>query len=208
MSSEDDELLPISALEHLLYCERQCALIHVLGVWRENEHTAAGRVVHERADGAPDSQRPGVRVVRSLSVRSIALGLRGIADVVEFRGPAGDERAYPVEYKRGARRQHAHDDVQLAAQAIALEEMTGRPVPEGAVFHAKSKRRRIVHVDARLRALTADAARRLHLLVAGRRVPPPVHDARCDACSLASACMPDVESREGALERAIREALS
>lgn len=205
---DDDDLLPISALEHLLYCERQCALIHVDGVWIENVHTTAGRIVHERVDAGEEEHRPGVRVARSVLVRSARLGLRGVADVVEFHPtPSGAERPYPVEYKRGGRRRHLHDEVQLTAQALALEEMTGAAVPEGAIYHAASRRRRVVKIDAALRATTADAALRLRAVLAARALPRPVLDARCDDCSLRPACQPEALVAGHGLAEALRRAL-
>lgn len=205
---EDDGLLPISALEHLLYCPRQCALIHVDGVWIENAHTTAGRLVHERVDEVEEERRPGVMVVRSALLRCERLGLRGVADVVEFtRSADGRWMPYPVEYKRGARRQRDHDDVQLCAQALALEEMTGLPVPKGAIFHAKSRRRREVRFDPSLRALTEETAAALRALVRDRVVPPPVWDARCAGCSLREACQPELPAERRSLRDTLREAL-
>lgn len=204
---EDDDLLPISALEHLLYCERQCALIHVDGVWIENGHTAAGRVFHERVDRAEEEHRPGVTIVRAAVLRCVRLGLRGVADAVEFVARGGRMVPYPVEYKRGARRRHAHDEVQLCAQALALEEMTGIEVPEGAIFHAKSQRRRVVAIDAPLRRLTEAAARRLREVVRGGEVPSAVFDARCHECSLREACLPEERVGARSLADALAEAM-
>ncbi len=205
---DDEDLLPISALEHLLYCPRQCALIHIDGVWVENAHTTAGKLLHERVDRAEEERRPGVVLVRSALLRCERLGLKGIADAVEFVPVAGGRwQPYPVEYKRGARRRHAHDDVQLCAQALCLEEMTGVPVPEGAIFHAKSQRRRVVRLDPELRALTEDTTRRLRAMVRAGVVPPPVRDARCDECSLRVACQPTIEPGARTLADALAEAL-
>ncbi len=205
---EDDDLLPISALEHLLYCPRQCALIHVDGVWIENGHTAAGRIVHEHVDEPDAPRRPGVVLVHAAQLRCTRLGLKGIADAVEMtRAADGRWHPYPVEYKRGARRQHDHDDVQLCAQALCLEEMMGVEVPEGAIFHAKSQRRRVVRIDAALRALTEATAQRLRAMVRAREVPAAVHDARCEGCSLRPACAPERRFEAMSLEKELREAL-
>jgi CRISPR-associated exonuclease Cas4 len=205
---EVDDLLPISALNHLLYCERRAALVHVDGVWIENAHTTAGLILHERVDSAEETNRPGVRVVRTLALRSELLGLYGVADAVEFHPRGGREQPYPVEYKRGARRRWDNADVQLAAQAMALEEMTGVPVPEGAIFHAKTQRRRVVRIDAALRAQTIATAARLHELVRTRTVPPPVLNPHCEGCSLRPACNPEATPATGTLARAVRLALA
>jgi CRISPR-associated exonuclease Cas4 len=130
------DLLPISALQHLLYCERQCALIHLEQVWAENQFTVEGNVMHEKAHDGLDETRAGVRIVRGLAVKSEALGLSGQCDVVEFHRSAGDppasgsvplphEMILPIEYKRGKPKAHRADEVQLCAQAMCLEEMFG-----------------------------------------------------------------------------------
>ncbi len=198
------ELLPISALQHLLYCERQCALIHLEQVWAENRFTAEGNVMHEKAHDGPDELKAGVRIVRGLAVKSEALGLSGQCDVVEFHRSAGvplsqggplsplsGELILPVEYKRGKPKAHRADEVQLCAQALCLEEMMGAAIPEGRLFYGQTRRRMDVIFDAELRALTAETARRLHKLITNRVTPPAVYEERkCDACSLIELCMP------------------
>ncbi len=211
------DLLPISALQHLLYCERQCALIHLEQVWAENEFTVEGNVMHEKAHDGPDETKAGVRLVRGLPVKSEALGLSGQCDVVEFHA---DGVVLPIEYKRGRPKAHRADEVQLCAQALCLEEMlSNRAIPgpplithpaipgppmdeagqqcpgyriaEGRLFYGQTRRRLDVVFDAKLRALTADTARRLREMIASRRTPPAVHEERkCEACSLKELCMP------------------
>lgn len=214
------DLLPISALQHLLYCERQCALIHLEQVWAENQFTVEGNVMHEKAHDGPDETKLGVRVVRGLALKSEALGLSGQCDVVEFHGSLLSEGGphsplcggfiLPIEYKRGKPKAHRADEVQLCAQAMCLEEMfavasTGSrtlpepasipnrsyAIPEGRIFYGQTRRRTDVVFDAELRALTADTARRLREMIANRRTPPAVYEERkCDACSLNELCMP------------------
>ncbi len=203
MYSEDD-LLPLSALQHLLFCERQCALIHIEGVWMENRLTAEGRVLHERVHNPGAERRHRVRVEFSLALRSLRLGLAGQADVVEFHASGGDEERqeradgagkarelpYPVEYKRGKPKQDRSDLVQLCAQAMCLEEMVGVDVPEGALFYGRERRRTKVLFSEDLREDTRNAARRLHELVASGITPPPDYGKKCRACSLRDACLP------------------
>lgn len=182
------DLLPISALQHLLYCKRQCALIHVEQVWAENRFTAEGNVMHEKAHDGPDETKAGVRIVRGLDVKSEVLGLSGQCDVVEF---AADGSVLPVEYKRGKPKAHRADEVQLCAQALCLEEMLGAVIPEGRLFYGQTRRRADVTFDAELRALTKEAAQRLQELIVMRETPPAVYEERkCDACSLIELCMP------------------
>ena len=205
MYSEAD-LLPLSALQHVVFCERQAALIHVEGLWQENALTIQGHHLHARVDGAgrPRERRPGRLVTRSLSIRSFRLGVVGRADVVEFSDVAGQEQAdvgaasriCPVEYKRGKPKRNACDRVQLCAQAICLEEMLGCPVPAGDLFYARIKKRVNVSFDEALRTLTERTARRLHELVANRTTPVAKPFAGCQRCSLAALCLPEVIARD------------
>ena len=196
------ELLPISALNHLLYCERRAALVHIEQLWTENHFTAEGNVMHEKAHDGPDELKAGVRIVRGLEVKSEVLGLSGQCDVVEFRaaGAASEisnfksqmhDSVMPVEYKRGKPKAHRADEVQLCAQALCLEEMMGVAVPEGRLFYGQTRRRTDVVFDAALRALTNETAQRLQELIASRETPAAVYEVRkCDACSLIELCMP------------------
>lgn len=184
---EEPEVVMISALQHYSYCPRQCALIHVEKVFDENIYTLRGHRVHERAHGSEGSLEDGVKVERGLSLFSDRLGLIGKSDVVEFRT---GESPYPVEYKSGPRRGSTHDDIQLCAQAMCLEEMLGCDVPRGAVYHYASRRRREVTFDDELRSLTEETVHAVRRLLATSSVPPPVADARCPKCSLFDACMP------------------
>lgn len=167
----DDDLLPISALQHYLYCPRQCALIHVERAWAENRQTAEGRVLHERADQPRGESRRGVRVVTAVPLAHAALGITGVADAVEFRSTEAGEQAFPVEYKLGRPKAHRADEVQLCAQALCLEEMLGRAVPEGALFYGKTRRRTAVVFDATLRELTLATIDAVREMVAAGRTP-------------------------------------
>lgn len=190
----EEQLLPISALQHLLFCERQCALIHIEGLWAENRLTIEGRHLHDKAHEGPDEIREGVRIVRGLPLRSLRLGLVGKADVVEFRSqdPSGEIRTpFPVEYKRGRPKRHEADRVQLCAQGLCLEEMLGVAVPAGALFYGRTRRRFDVHFDVGIRHLTEETAQRLHALIGGGRTPRAVREPKCDSCSLLSLCLPD-----------------
>jgi CRISPR-associated exonuclease Cas4 len=198
----DADIVLISALEHWSYCPRQCALIHVEQVWDENLFTLKGRMVHERVDEVEGEERAGVRIERAVPLWSDRLGLAGRADVIEFHG----ETPYPVEYKHGPRRRWGHDDLQLGAQAMCLEEMTGRPVPSGAVYHHGSRRRRGVAIDQALRWRVEDAVACVRQLLRQTTLPPAVNDARCDHCSLRESCLPGVLAEPERL-RAARRAL-
>ena len=184
----EDALIPLSALQHQLFCPRQCTLIHVEGLWAEDGATAEGRVLHERVDAGRPERRPGVRIVRGVALRSLTLGVSGLADLVEFLGRP--PRPFPVEYKRGKPKSHRADEVQLCAQAICLEEMLGGEVPEGALFYGQTRRRQPVAFDAELRALTAKTAAAARANIAAARTPPPVRTRACRHCSLEPLCQP------------------
>lgn len=179
--------VPISALQHWSYCPRQCALIHIEQVFADNAFTARGNAVHAHVD-KPGAERVGtVRIERAMPLWCDRLGLVGKADLVEFEA---DGTAYPVEYKHGPRRQQHHDDLQLAAQALCLEEMTGKPIPAGAIFHFSTRRRREVAIDAALRDAVTLATDAVRSLLSSSHLPPPVNDARCRNCSLIALCQP------------------
>lgn len=183
----EDALLPLSALQHLLFCERQCALIHVEQVWAENRLTAEGRLAHDKVHTAGHETREGVRTARDLALRSLHLGLIGKADVVEFRAGV----PYPVEHKHGLPKKNNCDKVQLCAQAMCLEEMLGVSVPEGSLFYGTTRRRVVVPLTPELRRETEAAAVRLHELIESGTTPPAVYEkARCDRCSLLDLCEP------------------
>ena len=194
---QEDALVPVSALQHHLFCPRQCALIHVERIWMEDGATAEGRVLHERVDSGGPDRRHGVRTVRGLTLRSLAIGLTGKADAVEFHGG----RPLPVEYKRGRPKAHRADEVQLCAQALCLEEMFGTDVPEGALFYGQTRRRVAVAIDPELRALTARIAAEVRANIAARRTPPPVAFPGCKRCSLREACRPERLERPPAVAR-------
>jgi len=195
----EDGLIPLSALQHFLFCPRQCALIHVEHVWVEDVRTAEGRLLHERVDAGGAERRPGVRIERGVALRSLALGVTGRADVVEYHGRP--PLPYPVEYKRGKPKPHRADEVQLCAQAVCLEEMSGLSVPEGALFYGEARHRSVVAFDAALRALTADVARQARAMIVEQVTPPPVLTAGCRRCSLHDACCPERLERPPGIAR-------
>ncbi len=204
-SVSEDELVPISALQHILYCPRQCALIHVERQWAENRFTAEGGILHKRADTGIEERRKGVTIERGVALHSLRLGIFGVADVVETR--PGDS-PYPVEYKRGRPKAHRADDVQLCAQAMCLEEMLGTRVPEGALFYGRNRRRKVVVFDTELRMLTERVAGNTRRLLAQGVTPPPEYEARkCNPCSLKEMCQPQSPRRAGTVERWLRRAI-
>jgi CRISPR-associated exonuclease Cas4 len=187
MPYTESEFLPISALQHLLYCERQCALIHVERLWAENRFTAEGQILHKKAHGGKPTTRPQGRSLRAVPLHSYELGLFGIADVVAAKP---NESPVPVEYKRGRPKKNDCDRVQLCAQALCLEEMTGLCITRGEIFYGKNRRRVPVEMSPELRALTIATTVRLHDLIRARRTPPAEPGRKCDRCSLQGLCLP------------------
>lgn len=224
---EEADLLQLSALQHLVFCERQCALIHIEQVWKDNPLTLEGAYLHHRTDEeAPRREvRGDVVICRALPLRSLSLGLSGRADVVEFHrvrekstgkdpknGPQGVKlkglpglwMPFPVEYKRGKPKPDLCDEVQLCAQAMCLEEMLGLPLREGALFYGKIQRRHNVEFGHMLREDTRSAARRLHELVESGITPPARKEPKCRSCSLLNLCLPEA----GGSRRSVKRYLS
>ena len=199
MALLDEDPVPLSALQHWAYCPRQCGLIHLDQAFDDNVHTLRGNAVHRRVDQPGVESVKGLRVEHALPLWHDTLGLIGKADVVEF------DRAstpYPVEYKHGNRHKAADiaacDDLQLAAQAMCLEHMTGHTVPEGAIYYASSKRRRVVSINPALRQLVQNTAQAVRDMLAQQRLPPQLHGdeatKRCKGCSLRERCQPEADA--------------
>jgi CRISPR-associated exonuclease Cas4 len=193
-----EDPVPLSALQHWIYCPRQCGLIHLEQQFEDNVHTARGQAVHHLVDTPGYEVKRGVRVERALPLWSDRFGLIGKADLVEFHP---DGRIYPVEFKHGRKRGRIHDDIQLAAQAMCLEDMLGRPVPQGAIYHASSHRRREVDITEDLRALVRETAEAIRAMLASGILPPPVNDARCRECSLREICQPELLAQQTQMDR-------
>jgi CRISPR-associated exonuclease Cas4 len=186
-----EDLIQLSALQHMVFCERQCALIHIEQTWTESGRTAEGRIMHERVHDESRESRGDIRIDYGVSLRSLRLGLIGKADVVEFhRRPDGSWHPFPVEYKRGKPKADDCDKVQLCAQAICLEEMLSVAIPAGALFYGQTRHRLDVAFDETLRRETEETSHRTHALVASGRTPPPIYEKRCESCSLMAECLP------------------
>jgi CRISPR-associated exonuclease Cas4 len=194
----EDDLLMLSALQHLLFCPRQCALIHVEQLWTENRLTVEGRILHERVHKTARESRRKIKVEFDMPMRSMQLGLIGRGDVVEFRLlDDGSWQPFPVEYKRGRPKKDDSDRVQLCAQAMCLEEMLGGDVAEGALYYGQKKRRVEVKFDQELRSTVIQAAQDLHILFDSGKTPPPVYSRRCESCSFIETCLPKTAGKKG-----------
>jgi len=198
---DEDDRIAISALQHFMFCPRQCALIHLEQTFNENVHTLRGQAVHEKVDEPGTEYEGSARVERALPLFSKTLGLVGKADIVEF-----DRQGvpYPVEYKHGPKRGREADEVQLAAQAMCLEEMTGRSVGLGAIYHHSSRKRREVSITADLRATVIKTIEQIRKMFLEPNLPTPVNDSRCRECSLIDACQPEAIAHRERQKQAIK----
>ena len=208
---KEEDYLPLSALQHYMFCPRQCALIHMEGVWSENYLTATGRVLHEKVHSGDNEKRGDIIISRSLKLCSNEKGVFGVADLIEFNfsmektsstcyvpGRTGNWIPFPVEYKRGKMKSHRADEVQLCAQALCLEEMLDVVIINGALYYGMDRRRKEVDFDEPLRQLTDEVIQKTRRLLSNKILPKPQYGSQCSACSLVDFCKPQ-------LDQAIRE---
>jgi CRISPR-associated exonuclease Cas4 len=191
----EDDLIQISALQHVCFCERQYALIHLEGIWEDNRFTAEGGMLHERVHAEHHESRRLFRQEYDMAVRSLEWGITGKCDLVElwFSGDGGVERAAPVEFKRGREKESDADRVQLCAQVLCLEEMLGVKIEAGQFYYFQERRRSQTLVDGELREKTAALIKRARLLWESGSTPAAEYAKRkCDRCSLIDMCMPKI----------------
>ncbi len=201
MFSEDD-LIMISALQHYAFCPRQCALIHIEQAWTESGLTAEGRLMHERVHEEGNESRGNIRIARGVQLRSLRLGLIGVADVIELRKTAkGAWQPFPVEYKRGKPKHDHSDSIQLCAQAVCLEEMLGASIPRGALFYGKTRRRHEVEFDHALKEELEKTVYDVRAMLEKGLTPEPIFAKKCGNCSLQSECLPKTIARHKSAKR-------
>ncbi|ANF56277.1 CRISPR-associated protein Cas4 [Halotalea alkalilenta] len=199
---DETRLIPLSALQHMLFCPRQCALIHLEQQWTENRYTAEGRILHERADHLGHERRRGIHTAMALPLASEVLSLSGVADMVEFDECQESVVVRPIEYKRGRPKAHRADEVQLCAQALCLEEMLDVRVEQGALYYGKTRRRKVITFDDELRALTLKVIEDTRAQFESNRTPPAIYESkRCNHCSLTDICQPQVMGKQRSASR-------
>lgn len=196
----EDELLPISLLQHYVFCPRRAALIGIEQHWDENAATMDGKIMHERAHAGIFESRGDIRVRNALHIHSFELGLTGITDVLEFHrteeggialpGAEGNWTPFPVEYKRGTTHEALPYHIQLCAQALCLEEMLHTTIEYGAIFWGESRRRQDVEFDFVLRTKTVETISTVRKFINAGRTPVPKFEKKCKGCSLFDICMP------------------
>ncbi|MEJ2710289.1 MAG: CRISPR-associated protein Cas4 [Anaerolineales bacterium] len=195
--------LPLSGIQHFIFCRRQWALIHIERQWEENALTVEGRLLHQRVDDPFFTEkRKGVIVARSVPVASPSLGLQGVCDVVEFTEspqgvqlPGREERYLPapVEYKRGKEKRDACDEAQLCAQAMCLEDMLAASIPIGYLYYGRTRRRVAVELTAELRDLVRKVSKEMHAYDQRGYTPRVKTSRACRSCSLADVCLPALQ---------------
>jgi CRISPR-associated exonuclease Cas4 len=191
----EDDLIQLSALQHFVYCPRQCALIHIEHLWTENLFTAEGRIMHDKVDTANRESRGNTRIEYGVPMRSLRLGLIGKADVVEFHKQGDKWTPFPVEYKRGKPKIDNCDKIQLCAQAICLKEMLDVEIKNGALFYGQTRRREDVVFVEKLRLETEDAAKKVHMLIESGLTPKAEYSQKCKKCSLYEICIPKISGK-------------
>ena len=189
MYTEDDFIM-ISALQHYVYCPRQCGLIHVDDVWHENVFTVRGNILHEKVDTDTYETRGSVKTVRGLRIHSFKYGVVGRCDVVEFKQTNSGEEIIPVEFKAGEPKEDSCDKVQLCAQVFCLEEMMATNIPQGAFFYGKIRRRNIIEIDDALRKETESIISAVREIVSTKKIPTADYSTKCRNCSIQDICQP------------------
>ncbi len=208
----EEEYIQLSALQHFIFCPRQCALAYMELSWAENELTALGHILHDKVHQSISEKRKDLLLARGLRISSARLGLSGQADMVEFHrdknasgvalsGYSGRWRAFPVEYKLGRPKNDFSDEAQLCAQALCLEEMLQTLIPEGALFYGKNRRRHAVLFDENLRTLTEETANKIHQMFASGVTPAAEYSKKCQNCSLLEICLPQQSQRRGQVSK-------
>ena len=210
----EDDLLPLSGLQHFIFCKRQTALIHIEQAWSENVLTAEGKILHDKVHEGGSESRGEVRYEYALPLRSLKLGLIAKADVVEFhrvnsatKGEPAKWRPFPVEYKHGKPKKDNSDIVQLCAQAMCLEEMLQVEITEGAIFYGKIRRRQDVNFDEELRSITEDISKQYHDLVKSGKTPKAIYSKKCDNCSMYELCLPKTMGSTKKIKNYLKEAV-
>ena len=195
----------LSGIQHYMFCPRQWALIHIEQQWADNRLTTEGQLLHKNVDNPFYRQKNGNTItLRSLHIASRQLGLYGITDAVELIPSDSPEdsithnrypgywKPYPVEYKRGHSKPDERDEVQLAAQAMCLEEMYGINIPYGALYYDEVKHRETIAISEGLRKTTQQCAKQMHDIFKSGIMPKPVKASHCRNCSLKDICMPEM----------------
>ncbi|WP_255301189.1 CRISPR-associated protein Cas4 [Bacillus sp. Marseille-P3800] len=206
MVNNEDEYLMLSGLQHFQFCKRQWALIHIEQQWEENVKTIEGQHLHKKADQPFIKEKRGEKlIVRGMPIQSHELKLSGICDVVEFHaskdgvpihGIDGTYLPFPIEYKRGKPKKGDEDVVQLAAQAICLEDMLVCKVDVGYLFYNEIKHRVEVPITDKLKQHVRNITIEMHDYYRRRHTPKVKTGDFCKSCSLQHICLPKLMNKQ------------
>lgn len=211
MGYPDDDLLPLSGIQHFAFCPRQWALIHIEKLWAENVLTVEGKFLHEKADDPYFAEtRQGVRTVRALPVVSKELGLQGVIDVMEISnaGTGQEQKMTIIEYKRGRSKPDERDEVQICAQAICVEEMLGVSQQYGYLFYGQTRRRVQVGYSPELRQKVEEYAFQMHEIYKTEKTPLAIRSKKCRNCSMVDLCVPDLAAKTGKVQKYIAKKIA
>lgn len=218
MVYKEEDYLMLSGIQHFVFCRRQWALIHIENQWDENVRTVEGHIIHEKAhDQFLSETRGNVIISRGMPVCSASLGITGECDVVEFHknhsgitliGKEGLYEVTPIEYKRGKEKEEDSDVLQLAAQAMCLEDMLCCSIQKGYLYYNETRRRLEIEINKDLRKKVADMFSEMHQMFNRRYTPKVKRTKRCNACSLKDICLPELcadKSVHKYIEKAVME---
>ncbi|MGV2876051.1 CRISPR-associated protein Cas4 [Macrococcus capreoli] len=210
---DEDEYLMLSGIQHFGFCKRQWCLIHIEQQWNENQWTAEGQILHEKADNPYiKEKRKDTFFSRAMPVSSASLGLYGILDVVEFirddnglviHGKSGRWKPNIVEFKRGKRKKDDRDILQLAAQTICLEESLKVEIPYSYIYYHQTKTKQLIHIDEQLRRKVKLVANEMHKLYKAKTTLEAEYNKNCKECSLVNICMPRLTKKKVNIENYI-----
>jgi CRISPR-associated exonuclease Cas4 len=185
------EYIPIAALNQYAYCPHRCWRMFCAGEFTDNQYTIEGTSLHSRVHTLGEGHREETWQVRAIWLKSERYQLIGKADLIE----ESDGRFYPVEYKRGRKGDWGNDEIQVTAQALCLEDMTGEKVTEGYLYYTESHQRQLVKITAELRTATLTIIQAVNALLETGKMPQPIYSNRCSGCSLYSQCLPQATAK-------------
>jgi CRISPR-associated exonuclease Cas4 len=195
----DIDYISIAALNQYSYCPHRCWRMFCVGEFSDNQYTIEGTSLHERVHTLSEMYREETWQVRAIWLKSERYGLIGKSDLIE----SNSGQLYPVEYKRGRKGEWDNDELQVCAQALCLEEMTGKSITQGYVYYAQSHQRQLVEIDAALREFTVATIAAVTILLETGVMPKAVYDKRCKGCSLVAQCLPQVAAKVERYQEAI-----
>ena len=194
----DTDYIPIAAVNQYAYCPHRCWRMFCAGEFTDNQYTIEGTGLHDRVHTVGEGHREETWQVRAIWLKSERYKLIGKSDLIE----STDGQIYPVEYKRGRRGEWDNDELQVCAQALCLEEMSGKTINQGYIYYAHSHQRQPVEMTLALRESTLATIQAVTTLLNTGLVPSAVYSKRCSGCSLYTQCLPQAVDKVGRYQEA------